>query len=156
MVQSCSTECEPGNELTGFCSAGSVEDTTTCEVCRAGFFCTGDGEAVPCKSKCDDGEVFAGECPAGSKTDVTTCNVCPEGFHCSNGVAVPCRSSCPSGEPVTGSCPPGSVADTTVCRPPDAPQPVFVNWWEHKTAFENCEPDDPSDSGEELRLNDHN
>jgi len=156
VVQSCRTECEPGNELTGFCSAGSVEDTTTCEVCRAGFFCTGDGEAVPCKSKCDDGEVFAGECPAGSKTDVTTCNVCPEGFHCSNGVAVPCRSSCPSGEPVTGSCPPGSVADTTVCRPPDAPQPVFVNWWEHKTAFENCEPDDPSDSGEELRLNDHN
>ena len=106
--------CYDGDVLKGKCEAGSLSDTSTCEICPAGSWCV-RGVARPCKTSCPGGQVLKGRCPAGSVSDVTTCETSPEGTWSNDGVVYPCRTACEPGFELRGSCPEGSDVDRTRC-----------------------------------------
>ena len=106
--------CYDGDVLNGKCIAGSLSDTSTCDICPAGSWCV-RGEAYPCKTTCPGGQILKGECKAGSVSDVTTCEPSPESLYSQNGKSIPCRTTCEPGEELRGTCPAGSDHDSTRC-----------------------------------------
>jgi len=99
--------CYDGDVLNGRCIAGSLADTSTCDICPQGSWCV-RGVAHTCKTSCAGGQVLKGKCRAGSVSDVTTCAPCPVGSYSNQGLALACRTTCDPGDELRGSCPAGS------------------------------------------------